>query len=90
MSLSFPKPEISRDRIYKMPDDEFRLVSIMAELLSFQADTIEALAAYLISQARKFELTHKTISHEELKSAGEMLRTLAETLAPPRSEGIVQ
>jgi flagellar basal body rod protein FlgF len=82
MSLEFPNPEVSRDRIAQLPADEFRVCSIMAELLAFQANTIEAMADYLISEARKFELTNKTITFAELKAAGATLRQYGETLAP--------
>jgi hypothetical protein len=92
MPLSFPKPEVLRDRIEQIPEGEFRLLSIMAELLVFQAETIEAMADYLISEARKFELTKKNISAEELKAAGELLRAYADTLAPriPKPAEVIQ
>ena len=86
MSLNFPDAAASRDRIAQMPADEFRVVSIMAELLAFQANTIDALADYLVSEARKLELTNKTITFAELKAAGATLRQYAETLAPAAPE----
>jgi flagellar basal body rod protein FlgF len=82
MPLKFPDPEVARDRIAALPADEFRVCSTMAELLAFQANTIEAMADYLITEARKFELTNKTITFEELKAAGANLKQYAETLAP--------
>jgi hypothetical protein len=86
MPLNFPDAAIARDRIAQLSDDEFRVVSIMAELLAFQANTIDALADYLVSEARKFELSNKTITFAELKVAGATLRQYAETLAPPAPE----
>lgn len=47
MPLNFPSAENSCDRIRQLATDEFRDVSIMAELLAFQAYTIDALADYL-------------------------------------------
>jgi hypothetical protein len=86
MPLNFPDAAAARDRIAAMPDDDFRVVSIMAELLAFQAYTIEALADYLVMEARKFELTNKTITFAELKAAGAKLRQHAQTLAPAAPE----
>jgi hypothetical protein len=80
--IKFPDPALARDRIAALSADEFRLCSIMAELLAFQANTIDAMADYLITEARKFELTNKTITFEELKAAGAKLQEYAQTLAP--------
>lgn len=86
MSLSFPSAEAARDRIAQLPADEFRVVSTMAELLAFQANTIDALGDYLIAEARKLELTNKTITFADLKAAGAKLRQHAQTLAPSAPE----
>ena len=86
MSINFPDPAVALDRIAKIPADEFRQCSIMAELLAFQANTIDALADMLVSEARKFELTNKTITFAELKAAGATLRQYAQTLAPRAPE----
>jgi hypothetical protein len=86
MSLKFPSADAARDRIAQLPADEFRLVSIMAELLAFQANNIDALADYLVSEARKLELTNKTVSFDQLKAAGAKLRDYAQTLAPTAPE----
>jgi hypothetical protein len=90
MSIKFPSADAARDRIAQLPADEFRLVSIMAELLAFQANTIDAMADYLVTEARKFELTNRTITFAELKAAGATLRQYAQTLAPTDPEAITK
>jgi hypothetical protein len=83
MSIKFPKPETCCDHIRAViSDGEFRDLSIMAQLLVFQADTIAAMADYLIAEARKFELANQTITFAQLKLAGEKLREYAQTVAP--------
>jgi hypothetical protein len=82
MALNFPDAETAVDRIRQLAQEEFRDVSIMAELLAFQAGTIDALADYLISEARKLELTNKTITFADLKAAGAKLREYSEQLCP--------
>jgi uncharacterized coiled-coil protein SlyX len=86
MSIKFPDAESAVDRIRQFAQDEFRDVSIMAELLAFQANTIAALADFLVSEARKFELTNKTITFAELKAAAAKLKEYAQTLAPAAPE----
>ena len=86
MSLNFPSAETAVDRIRQLAADEFRDVSIMAELLAFQANTIDALADFLVSEARKFELTNKTITFVELKAAAAKLKEYAQTLLPTDPE----
>jgi uncharacterized coiled-coil protein SlyX len=86
MSINFPSADAARDRIAQLPADEFRLVSIMAELLAFQAYTIDALADYLVTEARKLELTNKTVTFDQLKAAAAKLRDYAQTLAPAAPE----
>jgi uncharacterized coiled-coil protein SlyX len=86
MSIKFPSAENSCDRIRQLATDEFRDVSIMAELLAFQACTIDALADYLVTEARKLELTNKTVTFDQLKAAAAKLRDYAQTLAPAAPE----
>lgn len=85
MPVRFPKPEPAAKRVHALPANEFKLVSIMAELLAFQANTIDALADYLVCEARKLELTNKTITFEEMKAAAKKLKDYAQDLAPASS-----
>jgi uncharacterized coiled-coil protein SlyX len=55
---------------------------VIEVLRTFQANTIDALADYLIAEARKLELTNKTITFADLKAAGAKLREYSEQLAP--------
>ena len=67
------------------PNEEFAGLTLKANLLAFQADTIYALADFLIIEARKFDLTHNTITPDQLKSFSEKLIEYAATLAPRNS-----
>lgn len=82
MPLSFPKPEPVAECVKNLPRNDCILFLIKTELLVFQANTIEALADYLIVEARKFELANKTITFEELKAAAKKLKDYAQELAP--------
>jgi hypothetical protein len=88
MSLKFPDPTVTRELLR---DIHNRAVvngeshvedTCLPVLVSFQANTIDALADYLIAEARKLELTNKTITFADLKAAGAKLREYSEQLAP--------
>ena len=85
MFLNFPDPKIAAERVVKPHADDGETIYpslVLAEMRSFQRDTVVALADYLISEARKFELTNKTITFEELKTAGRKLAEYAKTIVP--------
>jgi hypothetical protein len=78
----FPDPAIARDRIDKLPSNEFRLVSIMAELLAFQANTIDTLADCLVREAGRLEAINGFVTVADMKRQAQALRDYAQTLAP--------
>lgn len=83
MAISFPDPALLAARNDKISlDDPHRHLSIMASLLCFQADTIDAVADYLIGEAREMELANRTITFEQLKRLGIALRGHAQKIAP--------
>jgi hypothetical protein len=87
MPLNFPRPQRAASRICRQSFAPSACAAcceprLLAELQSFQASTVEALADYLIVEARKLELTNKTITFEEMKAAAKTLKDHAQELAP--------
>jgi hypothetical protein len=58
------------------------LFVFLAELQRLQRDTVLAIADHIIGEARKFELSNKTITFEELNAAGLKLTEYAKTIVP--------